>query len=162
MRTAAERRQQVGIDARALDRERRGRAAERVDPAAQPAGKHLLQLGQRSHRSLLDAGDGARRRRAQADGDCHRLGIVEQQRRKLPAGAEAIPAGDAGRRLDRVPQRAELLDIAPDRARSDLQPVGELLAGPFAADLQQGEQGEEAGRRLDHRIGSLPPIADRG
>ena len=73
----------------------------------------------------------------QADGDRDGLGVVEQQRRQLAAGAEPVAAGDAGRGLDRVAERAQLVDVAADRARPDLEPVGELLAGPFPADLEQ-------------------------
>ena len=81
----------------------------------------------------IDAG----RRGAQPDGHGHRLGVVEQQRRQLAAGAQPVAAGHAGRGLDRIAERAQLVDVAADRARADLEPVGQLLAGPFAANLEQ-------------------------
>jgi hypothetical protein len=40
----------------------------------------LLELGERAHRGLLDAGDADARRRAQPHGDRHRLLLVEQER----------------------------------------------------------------------------------
>ena len=134
---AGERREHVGVDPRALDAERRGRVAQRADAAAEPVGQDLLELGQRADRGLLDPGDRAGGRGAQADGDRDGLGVVEQQRRQLAAVAEPVAAGDAGSGLDRIAERAQLVDVAADRARTDLEPVGELLAGPFPAHLEQ-------------------------
>lgn len=54
---AGDRREDVGVDARAVDGERRGRVAERPDPSAQPVGDDLLELGERAARGLLDPGD---------------------------------------------------------------------------------------------------------
>jgi len=54
---AGDRREDVGVDARAVDGERRGRVAERPDPSAQPVGDDLLELGERADRGLLDPGD---------------------------------------------------------------------------------------------------------
>ena len=66
-----------------------------------------------------------------------RLGVVEQKGRQLAAGAQPVAAGDPGRGLDRIPEGAQFVDVAPDRARADLEPVGQLLAGPFPAHLEQ-------------------------
>ena len=66
-------------------------------------------------------------------------------------GAEAVTARDTRRRLHRIPEPAQLVDVAADRARADLEPVGQLLAGPFAPHLQQGQQGEQSCGGLDHR-----------
>ena len=118
------------------------RVAERADPAAKPAGQDLLELGQRADRRLLDPGDPAGGRGPQADGDGDGLGVVEQQRRKLAAVAEPVAAGDAGRGLDRIAERAQFVDVAADRAGADLEAVGELLAGPFPAHLEQRKQCE--------------------
>ena len=79
----------------------------------------------------------AGRRGPQPDGHGDRLGVVEQQRRQLAAGAQPVAAGDAGRGLDRIAERAQLVDVAADRAGADLEAVGELLAGPFPAHLEQ-------------------------
>src|SRR5205807_9583580 len=108
--------------------------------------QYLLELGQRANRRLLDARDRAGRGRAQTDGDGHRLGVIQQQRRELSSGAESISAGDAGRGLDRVAERAQLVDVTANRPRADLEPVGELLPGPLAPDLEQRQEGEEARR----------------
>ncbi len=86
----------------------------------------------------------------QADRDRDRLGVVEQQRRQLAAGAEPVAAGDPRRGLDRVAERPQLVDVAADRAGPDLESIGELLPGPLAPKLQQREQREQAGGRLDH------------
>ena len=123
---------------------------ERADPTAQAVGQDLLELGQRPHRRLLDPGDLPGGGRAQADGDRDRLLVVEQQRRQLGAGAQAVAAGDPRRRLDRVAERAQLVDVATDRARANLEPLSELGAGPLAPHLQQREQRQQACRGLDH------------
>ena len=134
---AGQRGQHVGIDPRPLDPEGRRRLAQRAHPTTQTTGQHLLELGQRPHRGLLDAGDPARRGGSQADRHRDGLGVVEQEGRKLAAVAEAITAGDPGRGLDRIPEGAQLVDVTADRAGTDLEAVGELLAGPFPAHLEQ-------------------------
>ena len=74
---------------------RHGGGGERLHPAAQLRRQHLLQLGQRAHGRLLDAGDRAARGGAQPDRDGDRLLVVEQQRRQLRAG---LTAGSRRRR----------------------------------------------------------------
>jgi hypothetical protein len=54
-----ERRQHLGIDRRALDREPGGRGGQRAHPATQAVGQQLLELGPRPHRRLRDPGIGA-------------------------------------------------------------------------------------------------------
>ena len=86
--------------------------------------------------------------------------MIREPRRQLAAGAEAVAAGHAGRRLDGVAKRTQLVDVAPDRTRPHLEPIRELLAGPFAAELKQGENSEQACRGLDQGGDSFALIAD--
>ena len=155
-----ERREDIGVDPWALEGECRCGAAQRADAAAQPGGENLLELGQRAHRGLLDARNRARGGGAQPDGDGDRLGVIEQQRRQLAAGAQPVAPGHPRRGLHRVAERAELVDVAPDRARRHLEATGQLLAGPFAAYLQQGQECEEACGCLNH--GALKPATNCG
>src|SRR5436305_9308721 len=148
---AGERGEQVGVDPRALDREGGSGRAERTDAPPQARGKHLLELGQRPNRRLLDPRDRARRGSTQPDRNGDRLGVIEQQRRELAAGPQAIAPGHPRRGLHRVSQRAQLVDVTSDRARPNLEPVRELLTGPFAADLEQRQEGEQTSGGLDHR-----------
>ena len=113
-------------------------------------GKDLLELGERAHRGLLDAGHADARRRPQPDGDGHRLLLVEQQRRHLGAGAEAVAAADAGRRADRIAECPQPLDVAPNRARVDLEALGERRPAPARPCLEQRQEAQQARRGLDH------------
>jgi len=74
-----------------------GGRADGVDAAAHSCREDALELGERAHRGLLDTGDADARGRAQADGDGHRLLVVEQQRRHRGPADEAVAAADAGR-----------------------------------------------------------------
>ena len=121
----------------------------------------LLELDQRAHRGLLDAGHRRARGGAQADRDRDRLVVVEQQRRHRGAGAKPVAAGRAGQRLDRVAEVAQPLDVAPDRPAGHLEPVGQLGAGPVAAPLQQREQLQKPARGLAHDDFIVLDIEDR-
>jgi len=119
---------------------------------AQPRGKHLLQLGQGPHRGLLDPGDRAVRGGPQSDRDRHRLLVVEQQRRQGTPGAEAIAAGHTGARLDRIAERAQPGHVVPDGPGGDVEPDGELGAGPVTPRLEQGQQAQQARRCFQHSL----------
>jgi hypothetical protein len=152
--------QRPRIDARPRERVRNGDRAHRVDAAPQPGWQDLLELREGADGRLLDPGHARAGRGAQPDGDRHRLLLVQQQRRQRRPGAEAIPAGHARRRGDRIAEAPEAVDVATDRARSDLEPLGELGAGPVAPRLQQRQQPEKPHRGLEHG-GSLAWIKDR-
>ena len=79
------------------------------------------------------------------DRDRDRLLVLEQQRRQLAAGAQLVAAGHPADRVDDVAELAEPVDVAAQRARADLEPVGQLAAGPVAVGLQQGEQPQHPG-----------------
>jgi hypothetical protein len=142
------------VDRRAGRGVRDGRRPDRAHAAPQPRRQEALELGERSDGGLLDPGDPAARRGAQPDRDRHGLLLVEQQRRERRARAEAVAAGDAARRVHGIAEPAQALHVAPDRARSDLETVGELGPGPFPARLQEGQQLQEAGGGLEHRAQS--------
>ena len=129
-------------------------ALQRADPVAQPGRQHLLELGQRAHRGLLDPGDRAAGGRAQPDRDRDGLLVVEQQRRQGRAGAEPVAAGDAGGGVHRVAEVAQPVDVAADGARGDPQPLGQLGAGPVAPGLQQRQQAQQPRRGLQHGLES--------
>jgi hypothetical protein len=100
----------------------------------------LLELHQRAHGGLLDPGHRCACGGAQPDRDRDRLLVVEQQRRHRAPGAQPVPAGGSGQRLDRIAELAQALDVTPDRAAGDLEPVGQLAPRPVAAPLQQGQK----------------------
>ena len=62
---------------------------------------------------------------------------------------------------DRIAEAAQPVDVAADRPRPDLEAVGEVGAGPLATALQQRQEVEQAGRRLEHDCAILAPIADQ-
>jgi hypothetical protein len=109
-----------------------------VDPTAQPRRQDLLQLGQGTHRGLLDPGHhAAAGGRPQSHGDRDGLLVVQQQRRQGRARAEPVAAGDTAGRVDRVAEVAEPLHVAADGPGADGEPVGQLRARPVASGLQQ-------------------------
>ena len=128
------------IHRRARGGEREGRRAERTDPATQVRRQHLLELDERPHGRLLDAGHRRASRGAQPHRDRDRLLVVEQQRRHGASRSEAVPAGGAGEGLDGIAKPAQPLDVAPDRAAGDLEALGQLGARPVAASLKEGEE----------------------
>jgi hypothetical protein len=77
---------------------------QRRRPLAQPGGQHLVELGQRPHGRVREAGHGLRCRAAQPDHDGDRLVVVEQQGRQPGSCAQPVPAADAGDGMDRVAQ----------------------------------------------------------
>ena len=139
--------------------ERRRRRLQRVDAAAQARGQDLLELDQRAHRGLLDAGHRRAGGRAQPDRDRDGLVVVEQQRRHRRAGVQPVAAGRPGERVHRVAEVAQPLDVAADRAAADLEAPRELLAGPVAPGLQQREELQQAAGGLGHRTRQIAGIA---
>ena len=128
-------------DRRALPRAGRlGLRGDRVHLAAQPRRHQGQHLRERLHRPVVHPGDGAGRRRTQPDGDRDRLLVLEQQRRERPAGAQLVAAGGAADGVDGVAELAQPVDVAAQRPRAHLEPVGELRARPVAVGLEQGQQ----------------------
>ncbi len=119
---------------------------QRVDLAPQSRREDLLELGQCSQRGLLDPGHRTAGRGPQPDRDSDGFLVVEQQRRQRRARLEPIAADRAARGVDRVAERAQAVDVVPDRPSADLEPVGELSTGPVAWRLEQREQSEESRR----------------
>jgi len=139
-------RQVLWVDGGAAERGGDRRRAQRRHAPAQVGRQDLFELDQRAHRGLLDPGHRRAGGGEEADGDRDRLLVVQQQRRHGRAGAQPVPARRTGQRLDRVAQLAQAVDVAPDRAPGDREPVGQLGAGPVAARLQQGKQLQEPAR----------------
>ncbi len=129
----------------------RGReGGEGVHPAAQPVREHLFQLRQGPHRGLLDALHRVARRRAQPDGDGHRLVVVQQQGRQPGADAQPVAAGRSGGGVHGIAQRPQPVDVAPHGPRGHPETVGQFGAGPLRVGLEQGQQTQQAGRGLQH------------
>ena len=130
------------------------RTAYGVDLTAEPVGQDRLQLGQRAGTGLLDAGDPGRR--GEADGDGHRLLVVEQQRRQLGADAEPVVPVPAAYGIDRIVESAQPLDVVAYRPRSDAETLGELTTGPDGAGLEQPEHGQQSRRTFSHHFSIMP------
>jgi hypothetical protein len=126
-------------------RHRDGIGGKGVDPAAQPGGQHLLELGERAQRGLLDPGDRAAGRVAQPDGDGHGLLVVQQQRRQCGAGTEPVAADRTPGGVHRVAEGAQPLHVVADRPGAHLEALGQLRARPVARHLQQREQAQQPG-----------------
>ena len=120
----------------------------------QPGRQDLLELGQRADRRLLDPGHAAGRGRAQSDRDCHRLLVVQQQRRQRGSGPEPI-AGHPWYGVDRVAEVAQLLDVPADRADPDAELRGERGAAPVSRRLQERQQFEQSRGGFQHDFDSV-------
>jgi len=64
---------------------------------------------------------------------------------------QAVASGRTGDRIHRVAELTQSLHISANRSAGHTEPMGKLVAGPIAARLQEGEQLQEAARRLGHR-----------
>ncbi|GAA2508636.1 hypothetical protein GCM10010276_62680 [Streptomyces longisporus] len=116
---------------------RHGERVEGAHPAAQPAGQHLLQLGEGPYGGLSDALDALPGGRAQPDGDGDRLVVVQEQRRQLGARAQLVATAGAGAGVDGITQLAQAVHVPAHGARSDTETVGEIGAGPLAVGLEK-------------------------
>jgi hypothetical protein len=147
------RHQHLGVHRRGALRDRYGHRAQPVDPVPQPGRQHGLQLGQRAQRRLLDAGDATAGRGAHPDRHGHRLLVVEQQRREPRTRPEPI-AGHPARGVHRIAEGAQLVDVAPNGARVDVEAFGELGARPLPWCLQERQEAEQARGGLQHAVNS--------
>jgi hypothetical protein len=131
-------------------RQRDHGALDGLEAAAHPGRHHLLELRQRPQRGLLDAADRARRRRWTARSPPRRLLLIEQERRQLGAGPEAVAAFHARRGLHRIAEIAQPLDVVADR-RVSSPPAPAPARGPTRTPgLEEREQLQQPGRRLQH------------
>ena len=122
--------QRLPVDGGAAAGERDDCRVQRREPTAQAGRQHLFQLGERAQGDLLHPGDAAGGGGPQAERHRERLLVVEQQRRQLRPGAEAVAARHARGRVHGIAEAAQAIDVAAERARGDLQPAAELATGP--------------------------------
>ena len=146
-----ERGEDVGVERRGgVPRGRRGDRTQGLHPAAQPRRHHLDHLRERPHPCLLDAGHRALRHHLHADGQRDGLVVVDHERGQRGPRGELVAALRAAVGVHRVAELAEAVDVAAQRARGDLEPVGQLRAGPEAVGLQQRQQAQRPRARVGH------------
>jgi hypothetical protein len=143
-------RQHLGID---RGRRRRGghrhrHRRQRPHARPKPGRQHLLELGQRAQRRLLDPADRVADRGSQPDDHGDRLGVVEQERRHRGSGAEPVSPRGPARTMHRVAEVPQSLDVVTYRPRGHAEPFCQFAAGPIARRLQQGQQAKQPGRSL--------------
>ena len=68
----------------------------------------------------------------QADRYRHRLVVIEQQRRQGGADTEPVAARDARRRVHRVAQVSQPVDVPAHRPQADAEPAGDFGTGPVS------------------------------
>lgn len=111
---------EVGAVAGATD----GGDLERVEAAPQPRRQDLPDRGEGPARGLLEpGGDAGRRAERQRHGQ--RLVVVEQERRELGPGGEAVAAVGAQGGVEVVAHLPQALDVAAHGATADAQAVGQ-------------------------------------
>jgi hypothetical protein len=147
---ARDQRQHVRIRLRPSPGHGQREALEGADPVPQPRGEHLLQLGQRPHRGLLDPRDRTARGGPQPDHHRHRLLVVEQQRRQRAARAEPVPARHPRPRVHRVAKPPQPVHVVTDGTGGHPEPAGELGTGPVTPPLQQRQQAQQPRGRFCH------------
>ena len=141
----ADRQQHLLVDLRAAAAARHGGDLEGVGRGAQAGGHDLAERRERAHGGLVDprdAGGGG----LQGDDEGDRLLVVEQERRHLGAGVEPVAAVGSLARVHGVAELAQAVDVAAHGPWADAEPVGERLARPVAARLQQRQQRRGVGR----------------
>ena len=126
--------QHLVVDGVAVARQPQGGGGEGVGLGAGGRRERLAQLGERAGGGLGDAGD----RVAGGGAHAHRerdglLAVEDEGRDGDAAGAELIAAGGAASGFDRIAEAAEVVDVAPDRALGDTQPLGERGTGELAS-----------------------------
>jgi Epoxide hydrolase N terminus len=129
--------------------------------APQRRREQLLELGQGSHRRLLDSGRRATGRGAQPDGDGYRLVVVEEQRRDDGAGTEAIAARHAGGGVDRIAEAAQPVDVLAYRACRHLEARRQLWAGQ-SRRLCRSDSRRSNRADVSHTGTTFPRVAERG
>ncbi|MCY1540556.1 hypothetical protein D9M68_762030 [compost metagenome] len=112
--------------------------------AAQAGRHHLFQFHQRTQRAFFHTAHGAGRGDLQGNGHRQCLVVVQQQRRQRLPRAKRIAARHAAAGVNGVTELAQPVDVAPQRARVHLQPLGQLGACPVAARLQQRQDPQQA------------------
>lgn len=113
-----------------------GRHLQRVDAAAQPGGQHLPHGRQRPGGRFLDA-RAEQGGTAQRHGQRDRLLVVEQQRRQVRPRVEPVAAVRSLDRPHRVAELTQPVHVAAHGPRAGLEPLGEEVARPVPAHLQQ-------------------------
>ena len=142
--------------------DRHRRHTDGVDALAQSLRHDLVELGECPHRLFLDAGHGSSGGEAEADGDGHRLLVVEHERGHGLAGRKPVAASQSPLGVHRIAEFAQPGDIPAHTADADIEPFRELGARPHGVLLQQCEQPQEPDGRIS-RVGhvpSVPAIAD--
>ena len=140
------------------------RRTQRLRLPSQALGQDALELRHRPLRGVLHPRHRARRRDVQCDGDRDRLVVVEHQRKKERARLEAVAARGPRRRLHRIPETAQAIDVPPERPVRDLEPRGQVGARPAPPRLQDRQEAQDAHRGLQHAprfFLTEPRLADR-
>lgn len=105
----------------------------------QRGGHHLFQGGQRPRRVVSQAEHRAGRG-LQGHRDRKGLIVVEQQRGEGVSGTEPVAAVGAVDGGDRVVELAQRLDVAANRALTDVEPGGQFTQRPLPARSEKGQQ----------------------
>ncbi len=127
----------------------RGDGVDEVHTVPEVRRHDLPDGGERAGGGLGDVGTGGGRH-GEGEGDRDGLLVVEEQRRQVGPGAQAVPARRPAHGLHPVAEVAEPVDVAAQGPRTDGQPGREFVPRPLAVHLQQGQQREHAGGRIGH------------
>src|SRR5262245_15057019 len=109
-----------------------------------------MDLCERALDRLLRAGQPEPPRRLHAERDGDRLVVGEHQRRQPIARADSVAPSDAALAFYRDPELLQRLDVAPNRARVDLELIRDLPPRDEGFRLEKLEELEKPGGRCEH------------
>ena len=140
--------------------QRHRRGVEGADPVPEPGRQHLLQLGQRPQRGLLQPGHAPGRGGVQADRHRHRLLVVQQQRRQRGPDPEPVAARHARRGVHRVAQVAQPVDVAAQGPQADAEPAASSVPVQSRRDCSSDSR-RRSRAEVSSMSSSLPLIGAR-
>ncbi len=131
--------------------QQRGRLGQRRGLRAQARRHDLIELRQGTHGRLSDGGDplGAD---PQRDGHGDDLVLLEHERGRVSARAEAVPAADTGGRVDGVAELPQPLDVPAQGAGGHPEQLGQLRPGPHGPGLEEPQEPEHPSGRRGHDL----------
>jgi len=136
-----------GVRARHRDRAGLQTRSQARGPGTQPFRQVLLDLSVSPGGGLLHAALGSAaggREHGEPEQGRDRLVVAEHERRQHGPRREPVVAARSGPGLHRVAVAADPVDVAPQRARADTEPGGQLPAGERTPGLERRQQREGA------------------
>jgi hypothetical protein len=122
----------LGIDGHPGPHERHNGSLQRGDAASNAGRQHVLEFGERPHRSIFESFDRATGSGEQANGDGQGLVVVEKKRGNICTGVELVSPRGAADRAHLITKFTEPVDVASQRSLADIEPAHEFWPRPHS------------------------------